>query len=190
MNRNDFLKRCGAGICGCGVMGLLSPLTARADETDAPAAAAATDPELLKQQLEGARERFVKLLSVMDKRLDEATRREILLGLGRECAQPYVPFFEKYRGDLPGFLARIKAAWLERADLDEQTGVLHTIGKPGPCACPLVKIGLTPAQFCLCSLGWNQLAFSTVLGKPVAIEIEESVLRGGSRCSFRVGIRG
>lgn len=190
MKRNEFLKKCGAGICGCGVMGLLAPLAARAEDTVAAAAAAPADAELLKQQLEGARVRFVKLLSVMDRQLDEATRREILLGLGRECAQPYVPFFEKYRGDLPGFLARIKAAWLESAELDEKTGVLRTIGKLGPCACPLVKIGLTPAQFCLCSLGWNQLAFSTVLGRPVSIDIEESVLRGGSRCSFRVATRG
>lgn len=190
MKRNEFFKACVGGICGCGVMGLLAPTAAQAAGVDAPATAAPVDPELLAQQLEGARVRFVKLLSVMDKQLDEVTRRGILLALGRECAQPYVPFFEKYRGDLPGFLDRIKAAWLERADLDEKTGVLHTIGKPGPCACPLVKIGLTPAQFCLCSLGWNQLAFSTVLGRPVAIEIEESVLRGGSRCSFRVATKG
>jgi hypothetical protein len=188
MKRNDFFKTCVAGVCGCGVMGLLAPAVVRAETADGQTPTAPADCEQLKLQLDGARERFVKLLSVMDKKLDDATRREILLGLGRECAQPYVPFFEKYRGDLKGFLAKIKTAWLERADFDEKAGVLHTVGKAGPCACPLVKIGLTPAQFCTCSLGWNQLAFSTVLGKPVPIEIEESVLRGGSRCSFRVKI--
>jgi ribosome-binding protein aMBF1 (putative translation factor) len=29
-----------------------------------------------------------------------------------------------------------------------------------------------------------------VLGKPVTVALEESVLRGGSRCSFRIGIPG
>jgi predicted hydrocarbon binding protein len=41
-----------------------------------------------------------------------------------------------------------------------------------------------------CILGWQKAAFSTVLGKPVTVEIEESVLRGGSRCSFRIGVKG
>jgi hypothetical protein len=40
-----------------------------------------------------------------------------------------------------------------------------------------VKTGRTTAEFCDCSLGWTQAAFSTVLGKPVTVEIEESVLR-------------
>ena len=34
MKRNEFFKTCGAGICGCGVLGLLAPLAARAADTD------------------------------------------------------------------------------------------------------------------------------------------------------------
>ena len=191
MKRNEFFKTCGAGICGCGVLGLLAPLAARAadQETAASTAAAAVDPELLKQQLEGARERFARLLSVMDEQLDDATRGKVLQGLGRECAKDYGPFFNKYRGDLQGFLDKIKTAWVERTEYDEKTGILRVVGKPAPCACPLVKAGRTAAEFCECSRGWTQAAFSTVLGRPVAVEIEESVLRGGSRCSFRVGTK-
>ena len=190
MNRNDFFKKCGAGICGCGVLGLLAPLAARAADADAPAAAVPEDIELLKRQLEGARERFARLLAVMGEQLDDATRDKILQGLGSQCAQDYGPFFNKYRGDLQGFLDKIKTAWVERTDNDEKTGILRVIGKPAPCACPLVKTGRTAAEFCDCSRGWTQAAFSTVLGKPVSVEIEESVLRGGSRCSFRIGTKG
>ena len=190
MKRNDFFKMCGAGICGCGVLGLLSPLAARADDTAVTAVTPPVDPELLKQQLEGARERFAKLLSIMGEQLDEATRNKLLQGLGRECAQDYGPFFSKYRGDLRGFLDKIKTAWVERTEFDEKSGILRVIGKPAPCACPLVKAGRTPAGFCDCSRGWTQAAYSTVLGKPVSVEIEESVLRGGTRCSFRIGIQG
>lgn len=190
MKRNDFFKTCGAGICGCGVLGLLAPLVARAEDTAVPAAAAPVDPELLKQQLEGARERFARLLAVMDEQLDDATRGKVLQGLGRQCSQDYNPLFNKYRGDLQGFLAKIKTAWVERSEYDEKTGILRVVGKPAPCGCPLVKAGRTPAEFCDCSRGWTQAAFSTVLGRPVTVEIEESVLRGGSRCSFRVGIKG
>jgi predicted hydrocarbon binding protein len=190
MKRNEFFKMCGAGICGCGVLGLLAPLAARADDTAASTAAAPVDPELLKQQLEGARERFARLLSVMDEQLDAATRGKVLQGMGRECSREYSPLFNKYRGDLQGFLAKIKTAWVERTEYDEKTGILLTVGKPAPCGCPLVKAGRTTAEFCDCSRGWTQAAFSTVLGKPVSVEIEESVLRGGSRCSFRIGTKG
>ena len=189
MKRNEFFKKCGLGICGCGVLGLLVPEAVRADETAVTAAATPVDPEPLKQQLEGARERFAKLLSVMGEQLDDTTRGKILLGLGSQCAQDYGPFFSKYRGDLEGFLAKIKTAWVERTEYDETTGILRVIGKPAPCACPLVKMGRTTAEFCDCSRGWTQAAFSTVLGKPVTVEIEESVLRGGSRCSFRIGTK-
>ena len=189
MKRNEFIKKCGAGICGCGLLGLLAPLAAPADDTAAPAAVA-VDPEQLKQQLEGARERFARLLSVMGEQLDDAARGRILQGLGNQCSQDYGPFFNKYRGDLQGFLAKIKTAWVERTEYDEKTGILRTIGKPAPCACPLVKAGRTPVEFCECSRGWTQAAFSTVLGKPVTVEIEESVLRGGTRCSFRIGTKG
>jgi predicted ArsR family transcriptional regulator len=190
MKRNDFFKTCGAGICGCGVLGLLAPLAAHADEKVEPTAAAPVDPELLKQQLEGARERFAKLLAVMDEQLDDATRSKILQSLGSQCSQPYAAFFKKYSGNLQGFLDKIKTAWVEQTEYDEKTGILRTIGKPAPCACPLVQAGRTPVEFCECSRGWTQAAFSTVLGRPVSVEIEESVLRGGSRCSFRIGVKG
>jgi predicted hydrocarbon binding protein len=189
MKRNEFFKTCGAGICGCGLLGLLAPLAARAEDT-AAAAAVPQDYELLKQQLEGARERFARLLSVMGEQLDDATRGKVLQGLGRECAKDYGAFFNKYRGNLQGFLDKIKTAWVERTEYDEKTGMLLVVGKPAPCACPLVRMGRTPAGFCDCSRGWTQAAYSTVLGKPVTVEIEESVLRGGSRCSFRIGTKG
>jgi hypothetical protein len=187
MKRSEFLQTCAAGVCGCGLMALLGPAPTQAGETKDPAPPPA-DCEAQKRQLDGARERFAILMSIADEELDDATRRRLLRRMGRECAKPWSGYFEKYRGDLPGFLAQAKAAWLESADYDEKTGVLRTVGKPAPCACPLVRAGRTPASFCDCSLGWNQAAFSVVLGKPVDVQLEESVLRGGKRCCFRITI--
>ncbi len=188
MKRSEFLQTCAAGVCGCGLMALLPPAPARSEEKKDQAAAPSAECEAQKRQLDGARERFAILMSVVDEQLDDATRRKLLQQTGRECARPWSGFFEKYRGDLPGFLAQAKSAWLESADYDEKTGVLRLAGKPAPCACPLAKAGRTPASFCDCSLGWNQAAFSTVLGKPVDVHLEESVLRGGTRCRFRITI--
>lgn len=189
MKRSDFLKTCGAGVCGCGMLGLLAPLPASAEDTDGQAPAVPAEVDLLKRQIDGAHERFAKLVTIMGEDLDGATRDRILARLGRECAKAYSTLFQKYRGDLQGFLAKVKTAWLEKAEYDEKTGILRVIGKPSPCACPLVKVGRTPADFCNCTLGWQQEAFSTVTGKPVTAEIEETVLRGGKRCSFRITVK-
>jgi hypothetical protein len=189
MNRKDFMQTCAAGVCGCGMMGLLTSLSARADGEEKQTPTAPSVEDQLKGQLDGAHERFAKLLAIMGAQLDGPTRDKILQSLGGECAQDYGPLFNKYRGDLPGFLDRVKSAWLERAEYDEKAGLLRVIGKPGPCACPLAKVGRTPADLCTCSLGWQQAAFSTILGKPVTAEIEETVLQGGSRCSFRIKVQ-
>jgi len=190
MKRNDFLKTCGAGICGCGVLGFLAPLSARAENGAGQTSTAPAENSQLKRELEGSRERFAKLVSIMGENLDGATRDKILSSLGHECAKDYSALFQKYRGDLQGFLAKIKTAWVEKTEYDEKAGILRVIGKPSPCACPLVKVGRTPADFCNCTLGWQQEAFSTVMGKPVTVAIEESVLRGSSRCSFRIAVKG
>ncbi|MGZ8841742.1 MAG: hypothetical protein ACXW2M_09265, partial [Candidatus Aminicenantales bacterium] len=145
MKRSDFLKTCGAGVCGCGMLGFLAPFS-RAENGEGQTTIAPADNSQLKQELDGSRERFAKLMSIMGEDLDGATRDKILARLGRECAQDYSALFQKYRGDLQGFLAKIKTAWVEKAEYDEKTGVLRIIGKPSPCVCPLVKVGRTPAD--------------------------------------------
>jgi predicted hydrocarbon binding protein len=189
MKRNEFLKTCGAGLCGCGVMGLLAPLAASAEVAGGQTTAAPSEADALKRQIDGAHERFAKLVAIMGEDLDGATRDKIMTRLGRECAQAYRPFFEKYRGNLSGFYDVAKTAWLESAEYDEKTGVIRIAGKSAPCACPLVKAGRTPTDFCNCSAGWQEEAYSTVLDKPVAVEIEETVLRGGRKCSFRISVK-
>jgi len=189
MKRNDFLKTCGAGLCGCGVMGFLAPRTASAEVKDGQTTAAPSEVDALKRQIDGAQERFAELMTIMGEDLDGATRDKILTRLGRQCAQAYRLFFQKYRGNLSGFHDKAKTAWLESAEYDEKTGVLRVAGKPAPCGCPLVKAGRTPADFCNCSAGWQQEAYSIVLDKPVTVEIEETVLRGGQRCRFRIAVK-
>jgi predicted hydrocarbon binding protein len=186
MKRTDFLKTCAVGACGCGVLGLLSQAEARAERPAGQTAAEADETAQLKFQLDGARERFALLYGVLGEELDDAARDRVLRKLGGACSKKLAPLLEKYKGDLKGFLALVQTAWLERAELDEKAGTLRVIGKPAPCACPLVKPGRTPASFCRCTLGWQEAVFSTLTGKPVTAEIVETVLGGGSRCSFLI----
>lgn len=187
MKRNEFLKVCAAGVCGCGALGFLAPLSAQQKNEEGQTSTVPADCDLLKRQLDFARDRFAKLMSITGEHVDGATRDGILFRLGQECAPSYNRLLLEYRGNLQGFLDKIKTRWVERTEYDETTGILRVIGKPRTaCVCPLAEVGRTPADFCKCSIGWNQYWFSTVLGKPVTVEIEESVLRGDSRCSHRI----
>lgn len=186
MKRNEFFKACGAGFCGCGVMGLLAPLAATVEAANRQEQAGADETAQLKFQLAGAAERFALLYGILGEELDESVRDRILRKLGRACSQKYAALLNKYKGDLKGFLALVQTAWLEKAELDEKAGTLRIVGKPAPCACPLVQPGLTPASFCRCTLGWQEAVYAAVIGKPVTAEIEETILGGGTRCSFRL----
>lgn len=44
----------------------------------------------------------------------------------------------------------------------------------------------TPDVFCQCSIGWIKELFEAATGRSVNVTLEESVVRGGSRCRFRV----
>jgi hypothetical protein len=37
-------------------------------------------------------------------------------------------------------------------------------------------------------LGWQKQTYSAILGKPVEAELEQSLLRGGSRCVYRIQV--
>ena len=71
----------------------------------APAETSTSNIEQLQWQLEASRIRYAKLVRILEKSLDEATRKRIFDSLGRECASQFRSrTFAKYKGDLPGFL--------------------------------------------------------------------------------------
>jgi predicted hydrocarbon binding protein len=43
-----------------------------------------------------------------------------------------------------------------------------------------------PGLYCHCSVGYVREIFARNLGKPVQVELQESVLQGGKACSFLV----
>jgi len=133
-----------------------------------------------------AQDRFAKLVHILGGHLDEAARSKVFNSLGRECASNYRGLTEKYRNNVRGFLNEAQEKWVEQAEYDEATGTIRIVDKGKSCTCPLVKVGTTPPEFCNCTLGWQEATYSILLGKPVKAEIEESILRGGKRCVFRI----
>jgi hypothetical protein len=97
---------------------------------------------------------------------------------------------DKYRGNLDGFLDEARKQWVEKAEYDGAAGTIRIVDKSKSCTCPLVKAGETPADFCECTLGLQEAAYSAILGKPVRASLEESILRGGNRCVFLIQVIG
>ncbi len=172
MERSDFIKCCAAGVCSCAVS--LLPV---------PAHAAAQDDDL-KWKMGFVHHRFAKLVQILRDNVDQETRNKIFENLGRECARQYSGLTDRYRGDIRGFLATIHERWAESAEYDEKSGVIRVVDKAPNCTCALVDQSLTPGDFCHCTIGWQKQAYSTVLGKPVDVELESSILRGGKKCIF------
>lgn len=180
MTRDEFFK-CTLGMCSCAAFGLL-PQTAAQAQSGAP------EIDALKWRVNATQRRFAKLIGILNDNLDEPTRKKILESLGRECAREYKSLLEQYKGNLPGFLDYIQKQWVEKAEYDEKTGKIRVVDKSKTCSCPFVQQSLTPQSFCDCTLGWQKEAYSAVAERPVEVELEESILRGGKRCVFRIQV--
>jgi hypothetical protein len=178
LDRKDFLKKCAMAVCAPGLCGTAAAATGGAGD--------AKELEAANRKIGEAQDRFAGLLAEIDRGLPPEEGNRLLNAAGRRCAKACCAgFIERYRGNLEGFLAKAKTIWMAEAHYDEAAGVLRIADKPG-CTCPLAKIGTTPGKLCECSLGWQEQAYSTVLGRPVKAELEESILRGGKQCRFRI----
>jgi hypothetical protein len=184
MNRKEFLKGCMAGVCSCAGISLCSSDAAHGQSANPEA-------ERLKGQLEAVRVRYAKLVEVIGKELDEPVRKRIFNSLGRECALQYrATTFEKYKGDLKGFLASAQGSggWMAKAEYDERAGVITITDRSKNCTCPLVTKGLTSGLQCECTLGWQEQTYGAILGRRVKASVGESILRGSDKCVFRIEI--
>jgi predicted hydrocarbon binding protein len=179
VKRKEFIKTvCAAGACSCA-----APLLfARDPATGLPGP---DEAEELKGKLDFVSLRMAKLVSA----LDEPTRVRVLETMGRECARQFTTLTGKFKGDPKGFLEEIKRQWASEASTDEKTGVIRVVDRAKGCSCPFVKPGVTPPEFCHCTLGWQKEAYSAILGKPVEVELISSILRGDSRCEYRIRVK-
>jgi hypothetical protein len=49
-------------------------------------------------------------------------------------------------------------------------------------------VGTISPTYCHCSVGYVKEMHERMFGKPVAAELEDSVLRGGRRCRFKITV--
>lgn len=188
MNRKEFVRDCAAAVCAAGFC-----CAGKAQDGDAVGSVAPScDPKELKDlgnKSDAASLRFSKLIEILDTRLPEQERKQILHMLGGKCADTYrAELIDRFKGNIKGFLEEGLRNWMAEADYDEAKGTLRIVDKGPSCSCPMVKVGSTPGSFCDCTLGWQEATYSEILGRTVKAELEESILRGGKRCVYRIRI--
>lgn len=180
MTRTDFMKST-LGMCSCAALAFL-PAEATLAESGNP------EMDELKWKLDAARTRFAMLVNILKDNVDEPTRKKIFESLGRQCATRYDSLTDQYKGNPQGFLDEIQKRWVAKAEYDEKRGTIRVVDKSKTCTCPLVDESLTPSEFCHCTLGWQKATYSKILERPVDAELEESILRGSTRCVFRMQV--
>lgn len=180
VTRKQFTTGCAACLGSCAA-GLIQPQAASAQS-------GISEIEILKGKLDAAQIRFAKLVGILSKELDPTTRKKVFETLGRECARQFRSLTDPYANNLKGFLDEAQKRWVETVEYDEQAGTIRIVDRSTTCTCPLVSESLMPPEFCDCTLGWQKEAYSAIVGRPVEAEIEESILRGGNRCVFRISI--
>ena len=184
MDRRSILKSvCGLGLCSC-CAGL-----AQANQNKEQINPSEKDYGRLRYEMDFIKKRFAFLVQTMSETLDEKTMCSIFEAIGRKCAMEFNNVIAPYKDNPEAFLESIQKQWVETAQYDKEAGILQIVDKSTSCTCPFVDKKLTPAAFCNCTIGWQKQAYETVFGKKVDVKIEESILRGGTRCKFKIKVK-
>ena len=180
MERRQFLKSAGAaGLCSCLIARLFATATT---------SLAKPDP-VEDWRVAFAKQRYSRLLTLVATHVDEKTFREIVEEIGRVCSDS--GFANQFTGKLEPFLAELQKRWGAKTDYDASTQIVQLSFQPDTkdCACPLMGKGLVPMAACQCSVGSMRRSFANVTGHDVTVELKESLLQGGQRCSFAIHLK-
>jgi hypothetical protein len=187
MDRRELcLKAAGAaltaGCLGGGGTGACLAQTAGTEPVKSPC-------EKRMEWTEGWTRRFFETL---DGQLDDATRHRLMIANGRACYREGHAGWEVRSMPVDELVAKLQA-WAGADSCRRDGNTIHFAYKLGPdrrCLCPLVEAG--PAQlsptFCLCSVGYVTQLFETGLGRPVRVELVESLRTGGTACRFKIDL--
>jgi len=140
-----------------------------------------------------------RFMRVLDERLDVETRRGLMEANGRACAQgAYGPPDPAKKVGVDELVAGL-AKYVGPENAHREGDVVYFNYKQNPsglriadgyCLCPLVEDGpadLSPT-YCHCSVGYVAYMFERNLGRPVRVELLESLRGGGKACRFAVHV--
>jgi hypothetical protein len=217
LNRKEFistLSKIGAGTCMCAAAASMHAAVGGRTSSSRPAQTA-TAPKALDQTYPGDKsiERAAKRMefgdgwvrrffATIDRTLDGPTRRKLMIGNGQSCFAAHAGPPKQQPGPdaVEKFLTWISEKGKERGySIDGKVISFEFVAsaetdQASPrriCLCPMAE-GQVPNKisptYCLCSVGYVKEMHERRLGRPVEVELVDSVLRGGTRCRFRMTV--
>ena len=181
-------------LCALGASRLL------ADGAPGTAPGAATAARAVKR-MEFSDRWVRRFVSVLDATLDPETCRKVMAANGKACLRGWLAetnrritpeAFESWAAKVeaapPGGSLRVEGNVIHfEYDSSAETG---SSSPEGVCLCPMVEskpTGLSPT-YCECSVGYVREMHEQKFGRPVAVELLDSVLCGGKRCRFKITV--
>ncbi len=173
MDRKQFLGCCALAVLDSSAAGQSTAPSAQSSEAD-------REKEFVKNWL-------TDLFDTIDTELDEATKVRLMAGCGKGCFRRF-----QFKQDIArlgsGSVEKLLEAYKKNFEVWQEGGKVHVRygAVVRQCFCPAARYH--PAKphdiHCECTRATHQAIFETALGRPVRVEILESVRRGGKTCHF------
>jgi hypothetical protein len=203
MERRTFFSSVGKCGLSAGLLGIMPSMLLTGKNISA-SPVMEDDPDSIhhscSEKMEFTEEWLKKFMGVLDENLDVPLRNKIMESNGKVCMTSYL----KQSGQkiqpisFEEFAKRVSESENDGSISIEGRTIYYAYmqnyqGKPAPeefCLCPLVEskpAGLSPT-YCQCSVGYVREYFTQILGQKVEVTLQESVLRGGKRCRFKIAV--
>lgn len=130
------------------------------------------------------------LITALDESVDEETRVRVLEQCGRRCqTQSLVKkakrIYERSR-NVDEFLTEFGRVYIHLHRDGDNVYIIYP-----RCYCTFVNKmprGRVSATWCNCSRGWAKALFEGVLGHPIEVTAEETIIRGDKQCKFKINL--
>lgn len=215
INRKEFIQslgKLGAGTCLCaaaaGMRAAFGQETSKPKAGETPPVSVdqtkpgEKTPARAAKRMEFADAWLPRFFDIVDRTIDEPTRKKLMTANGRACfsshagpqkKQPALDAVEKFKAWIKE-KGKARGYSIEGDVISFEFVSSAETGQSSPasiCLCPMAE-AQTPktlsSTYCLCSVGYVQEMHERSLGKPVNVELVDSVLRGGPRCKFQIKI--
>jgi hypothetical protein len=184
MDRKTFAQKLALlGVC---------PFVAQklfADNTQTAAKPQDDDINIVKSQKEFIQNWLADLLESMDKNLDRATKEKLVAFCGVQCFNRH-QFKKDIAINSNGSLDKLIENYSKNFEIWKEGNNVHIrYGEvSNQCYCPAAnyrKPGPNDIH-CECTRNTHKAIFESALGRPVRVEVAESLRRGGKTCHFVV----
>lgn len=144
--------------------------------------------------IEMNQEQVVKILGYIESSQAEEIKKDIFRQLGNECfaCGHSQEWGMSYKGDIQKFLDDVniegKSPYWEKLEFNEDKTILYLTGKiTSRCACAFANTKTPPKSLCAyCCKAFQENLFGTLFNQKVEVEITESSIYGGQRCSTAI----